>query len=92
VPRARAKEPVAPTILAAPENETFPPEPLAHACARRTANRREPRRPVSLALPLKTTQVELVKIPAADPFRVLAPIGLPVPRIAALPEAVLPFA
>lgn len=91
MPRARAKEPVAPTTLAVPENETrAPPEPV-HACALRTARRREPRRPVSLALPLKTTQVELVKVPAADPLSVLAPIGLPLPRMAALPDAVLPL-
>lgn len=92
MPRARPKEPVAPTTLAVPENETRAPAELAHACALRTASRREPRRPVSRALPLKTTQFELVKLPAADPLRVLAPIGLPEPGMAALPEAVLPSA
>jgi hypothetical protein len=93
VPRARAKEPVAPTIRAVPENETrAPPEPPAHACARWTTSRREPWRPVSLARPLKETHVALVKVPVADPLRVLGPIGLPLPRMTALPEAVLPLA
>lgn len=40
-----------------------------------------------MALPLKTTHVCVVKVPVADPVRVPAPIGLPVPRIVALPEA-----
>jgi hypothetical protein len=75
-----------------PEKETrLPPEPPAHACATLTASRNEPRRPVSLALPLKVTQVELVKVPVADPLRVLAPIGLPLPRMVALPDAILPL-
>jgi hypothetical protein len=36
--------------------------------------------------------VELVNVPVADPLSVLAPIGLPLPRMVALPEAVWPFA
>jgi hypothetical protein len=33
-----------------------------------------------------------VKVPAADPLSVLAPIGLPLPWIVALPEAFVPLA
>jgi hypothetical protein len=92
VPRAPANAPVAPTTRAVPEKETrAPPEPLAHASAPRAASRKEPWRPVSRALPLKVTQLELVKLPVAEPLRVLAPIGLPLPWIVALPEAVLPL-
>jgi hypothetical protein len=33
-----------------------------------------------------------VKVPVADPLSVLAPIGLPLPWIVALPEAFVPLA
>ena len=88
MPPACPKTPVEPTTLAVPENETtFAPGSLAHARAPCTTSRKEPCRPASLALPLKTTQVAVVNVPVADPVKVPAPMGLPVPRIVALPEA-----
>jgi hypothetical protein len=89
-PCAAAYADVPPSTFAVPENETSLALP-AHACALRTTRWKEPDRPLSVAVPLNTAQLELVNSPTADPLSELDPINLPRPVRVALPDALVPL-
>ena len=92
VPRTWAKADVPPITFAWPENDTsFESAPAAHAFAPCVEIRIEPDRPLSVALPLNATHVELVSVPCPEPVSVLGPMGLPRPARVAVPEAVVPL-
>ena len=78
--------------FALPENETlFASVLFAHARAPRADSLIDPVLPLSTAVPLKTTQVLLMKTPRAEPVSVPRLMMLPRPVAVALPEALVPL-